>query len=111
MIEGSAIALLEIIRGWGKEGFSGREGRSRDVCTKAKIEAVLKSRVKTKNLGVSSPGMMIGKIQGLRRHTICVPAQIRTLLIDPILAHKLVRIQLEPYQYDDRASLVYIERL
>jgi hypothetical protein len=50
MIEGSAIALL-VRKGVGeKERFSGREGRSRDVCTKAKIEAVLKSRVKTKNL-------------------------------------------------------------
>ncbi|WP_445310450.1 hypothetical protein [Microcoleus vaginatus] len=40
-----------------------------------------------------------------------MPAQIRVLLIDPILAHKLVRIQLEAYKYDARASLVYIERL
>ena len=50
MREGSAIALL-VRKGVGeKEGFSGRERLSRDVCTKAKIEAVLKSRVKTKNL-------------------------------------------------------------
>ncbi|MEG3972116.1 hypothetical protein QUA00_31515, partial [Microcoleus sp. T2B6] len=59
MIEGSAIALLVIIRASGKKGFSGREGRARDLCTKAKIEAVLKSTVKTKNLGGSSAGMMI----------------------------------------------------
>jgi len=50
MREGSAIALL-VRKGVGeKEGFSARQGRSRDVCTKAKIEAVLKIRVKTKTL-------------------------------------------------------------